>query len=439
MPPESRAEFIDGLPPEIVIKLYYEWDIWARDNQRLPKESFFAWVIIAGRGSGKTRTGAEAVKTWAKEARDAKKPIRIHILGQNSGDNRDTLVEGESGILAVSSPDFYPLYEPSKRRLTWPDGTIGLLFAGDEPDQLRGPQCHKAWVDELAKFKYPQESWDNLELGLRLGDNPQVIVTTTPRPLPIIRSLMRDPMNIVTTGSSYENMHNLAPSYIKRIIKKFEGTRLGLQELHAKVLDDIQGSLFPAALVERNRAGKPMLEDIVRVVVAVDPAVTSNDSESDETGITVLCLALNRNMNRLECYLLRDASGVMPPNQWANMACKLMKDYKGDRIVAERNNGGDLVEINIRTVNAYISYKSVWASRGKTARAEPISSLLEQDRIKFVGQYPELENQLAGFTNQKYVGEGSPDRAESFMWGVWELMMGEHGEYDPDKWDDIQQ
>jgi phage terminase large subunit-like protein len=434
---EERDKILEQLPDEVVLDLLYDWDIWARDKQRLPEGSWYVWLILSGRGFGKTRIGAETCRKWVTRAAERRRPIRLALIAETAADARDVLVEGESGILRISHPDFMPKYEPSKRRVTWPDGSMGILFAGNEPDQLRGPQFDKAWADELAKFQYPKETWDNLEYALRLGTEPQVVVTTTPRPIPIIKGFLKDPMCIVTTGSSYENQANLAPAFIKRVIQKHEGTRLGQQEIHAKILDDIQGALWTYKMFEDNRAKLPLMEDWLRVVVGVDPSVSAT-KKSDEVGIVVAMMGYDPILNKKFGYVVKDASAVMTPLEWAKVTVKVFKDWHGDRIVAEKNNGGDLVDVNIRTVDQNVPIKLVSASRGKHVRAEPIAALYEQGLIKHCGQFPELEEQLTNFNREGYAGDDSPDRADALIWSLTELMLGPGGEYDPDKWQVVQ-
>jgi phage terminase large subunit-like protein len=409
--------------------LQYDWNFWGRPKQLDPppgtNPEWSIWLNLAGRGYGKTRVGSERVKRWVLESWHS--PIRIAGIAETKADSRDVLVEGDSGILSVFPEETRPKYEPSKRRLTWKNGTQMFLFSGEEPDQLRGPQFHKAWVDELAKYKYPQEAWDMLEFGLRLGENPQIIVTTTPRPIPIIIQLLKDPDCVVTTGSSYENYGNLAPRYIKRVISRFEGTRLGRQELHAEVLDDAPGAYWTRSILEDSR--RKRMPELKTIVVSIDPAVTSTE-ESDETGIVVAGLGIDGHG-----YIFKDSSGIFSPRIWASRSITLHDKYEADLIIAEVNNGGDLVEATLRTVDRSrtVKFKKVRASRGKHIRAAPIASLFEQDRCHIVGSMPEMEDQLVSFTPEGYIGGGSPDRAEAMIWAIYYLMVAKRSrDYDPD-------
>lgn len=394
----------------LVDEYKYRWSIHARDKQRLPEGDWQTWLIKAGRGFGKTRTGAETIRIWKNDY-----PI-LHLVGATAADVRDIMIEGKGGLLDCSPYWDKPHYEPSKRKVTWDNGSKGLLFSADEPDRLRGPQCYKAWADELAAWRYP-EAWDQLQLGLRLGDNPQCVVTTTPRPTKIIRELISDPTTHVTSGSSYENRDNLAPSFFDNIIKKYEGTRLGRQELNAEILEDVEGALWTMRLLDENRVSK--VPELKRIVVAVDPAVTNNP-QSDETGIIVCGLGIDDHG-----YILADISGRFSPLQWAERVVHNYNKFEADHIVAEANNGGDLVISNIQTVDSRVPVKSVHASRGKITRAEPVVALDEQHRIHHVGSLPKLEDQMITWDAQS--GDLSPDRIDARVWGITDLMLEKEG------------
>lgn len=364
---------------------------------------------MAGRGFGKTRCGAEWVHEQIRQGRE-----RIALVGETKADVRDVMVEGESGILATAGRN-RPLYEPSKRRLTWPNGAIGVCYSGDEPDQLRGPQHDAAWLDELAKYRYAEETWSNLDLGLRLGESPQAVITTTPRPVQIMRELVADELVTVTRGSTYDNLQNLAESFAKRIVERYEGTRLGRQELHAEILDDVVGALWSRDMIDAHRLREtpPHFE---RIVVGVDPAVTSGE-DADETGILVAGMIGNRG------YIVEDLSGQYTPQEWAIQAIKAYYKYNADRIVAEVNQGGDMVEHTIRTVDRNVSYKAVRAARGKILRAEPIAALYEQGRIHHCGTFAALEDQLCMYTHDS---RESPDRLDALVWALTDLMIGKN-------------
>lgn len=393
-------------------QLPYLWDLWARPKQLPPPGDWFLWLLRSGRGFGKTRAGAEETVRRA-----ATRYKRIALVGQTKADVRDTMLEvGESSILKISPPWFYPEYEPSKRRLTWPNGAMAIVYSGDEPDQLRGPQHDFAWVDELAKFKYPQETWDNLEMGLRLGDKPQACVTTTPRPIKLIKELLADPDTVEVQGHSQENIQNLADSYINRIIRKYEGTRLGRQELAGELLEDNPDALWSREQIEKDRViERPGL---IRIVVAIDPQAENNPN-SAETGIVVAGIGTDG-----QGYLLDDVSIRATPDQWGRAAVTAYHLHSADRIIGEVNNGGDMIEHVIRSVDRNVSYKKVRASRGKQTRAEPIAALCEQNRVHHVGTFTELEDQLCEWVP----GDKSPDRLDAYVWAFTELFLLEQGE-----------
>lgn len=401
-----------GITDEQAEKLLYDWNFWARPDQIPPPGKWFGWLLRSGRGAGKTRTGAEWVINRAKNG-----PFfPIALIGQTKADVRDTMIEvGESSILKISPPWFMPVYEPSKRRLTWPNGVIATAFSGDEPDQLRGPQHGSAWVDELAKFKYSQDTWDNLEFGLRLGSNPQAVITTTPRPIPIIKKLLADPAIIDRVVSTYANIHNLAPSYIERVIERYEGTRLGRQELHGELLEDVPGALWTRAVIEASRVTKhPALK---RVVVGVDPHATVG-----ETGIVVAGIApcFCKGKTEDHAFVIDDLTTGGSPETWGRQVATGYHKHGGNLIVAEANNGGDMVILTIKVVDPAVATKKVWASRGKYTRAEPIAALYEQGKVHHVGAFAPLEDEMCSFVP----GESdSPNRMDALVWSLTELMV----------------
>ena len=389
------------------------WRFLRRPSQTPPEGDWTTWLILAGRGFGKTRTGAE----WVHE--NTSRYGRFNLIGRTAGDVRDTMVEGESGLLATQVDTNRAHYMPTKRKVIWENGSTALLFSADEPDQLRGPQCEAAWLDEVASWKYP-EAYDTHVLGLRLGEHPRQVITTTPRPTRIIRELMRDGATVVTRGSTYENAENLPPSFLDKIVRKYEGTRIGRQEIYAEILDDIPGALFTR---ERIRYGEPPRAingdfDLLRVVVAIDPAASSFEG-SDETGIVVAGIGANG-----LCYVLDDLSTRSSPDAWARRALSAYTEWMADRIVAEANNGGDMVKAVIQAVSAEAPIKLVYASRGKHVRAEPISSLYEQGRVYHLRMFADLEDQMCNFTQD---GDGdSPDRMDALVWGITDLKPDDH-------------
>ncbi len=410
--------FIASLSEEECRALIHDWRFWARPNQLAPEENWFCWLVLAGRGFGKTRMGVEWVRSKIEGASplaahmDA--PQRIALVSQTMGDGRDVVVEGESGFLAHSPPYMRPRFEPSRRRLVWPNGVKAYIYSGDEPDQLRGPQHHLAWADELAKWRHSESAWSNLILGLRLGPSPQVMVTTTPKPLPLIKRLLEDSNTVVTRGSTFENARNLSPRFIGEMRRTFEGTRLGRQELYGELLEDTPGALWSRDLLEKGR--QPYTGELKRIVVAVDPPVSSGP-EANRCGIIVAGLAING-----EIYVLDDRSVQgASPHGWAAKALAAYHEFKADRLVAEVNNGGDLVEALMRQIEPEVSFRAVRASRGKITRAEPVAALYERGRVHHARHFRELEEELCHYTGA--VGDASPDRLDALVWAVTDLAL----------------
>lgn len=401
------------LSNEELALLRYDWRFWARPDQIAPDGDWRTWLILAGRGWGKTRTGAELVREWALGS-----PSRIALVGLTAADARDVMVEGESGILSVHPEKDRPLYEPSKRRLTWPNGSIATCYNASEPDQLRGPQHHYAWVDEPAKFPAAQELWDQLIFGMRLGDHPQVVATTTPRPIPFIRRLMEDKSTIITRGKTLDNRSNLAAGAVDAMIERYAGTRLGRQELDGEIVDDVPGAMWTRAMLDATRVKEA--PQMARIVVAIDPSgADGEDEDGDEIGIVVAGRGVDG-----RGYVLEDCTCRLSPDGWARLAVTAYHRHSADRIVAERNFGGAMVQAVIRQADRSVPFKEVVASRGKAVRAEPVSALFEQGRVSIVGSLPDLEDQLVLMTPAGYLGEGSPDRLDAMVWALTEVMLG---------------
>jgi len=411
---EDRAEFIAGLTEDECEALLYDWRGFnARPTQIAPSGDWDIWLVSAGRGFGKTRIGAE----WIREQVDGG-CRRIAFIGETAADTRDVMVEGDSGILSVYPSGEAPKYEPSKRRLTWPNGAVATLFNATEPGQLRGPQFDCAWSDELAKWRYARPTFDQLQFGLRLGDNPQQIITTTPRPIEVIKSIIAGGEGVValTHGNTMDNASNLAAKFLKKIIAKYAGTRMGRQELDAEILGDIPNALWTLTIIDAGRV-REAPDDMARIVVAVDPAVTFTE-DSDHHGI----IAVGTSADSEEAYVLRDASIKGTPEEWARAAISLYDELQADCIVVEVNQGGDMVSSTIRTIRSNIPIKEVRASRGKHVRAEPVSSFYQQGRIHHVGAFPDLENEMTMMTSAGYQGENSPDRLDALVWAITSLM-----------------
>lgn len=401
----ERKTFLQELSPEDRRQLRWAWrDFWARPNQLPPPGDWRNWLLLAGRGFGKTRLAAE----WVRGEIEAERAGRIALIAETAADARDVMVEGESGILAISPPWNRPKYEPSKRRLTWPNGAIATTYSGDDPEQVRGPQHDLGWIDELGKYRYATETIQNFQPGLRLGRYPRCAITTTPRPIAIIRKLLADPSTVITRGRTLDNYGNLPPSTIAYLERTYGGTRLGRQELDGELLEDHPGALWQRAWFEPRQSAP----DLRRVVVAIDPAASSND-DSDETGIIVAGVGIDGRY-----YVLADRSCRLSPDGWARRAVAAFDEFKADRIVAEVNNGGEMVGATLKTVRPTIPYTAVHATRGKATRAEPIAALYEQGRVTHVAPFDELEDQQCTWTPES--GK-SPDRLDADVWALTEL------------------
>ena len=360
--------------------------------------------------------GSEWVRRLAKE----NPGCRIALVAETAADARDVMIKGDSGLLNVDPELDEDCWSPTNRCLTWPNGSKAFTYNGTTPDQLRGPQHHFGWVDELAKFEYMQDAWDQLQFGLRLGEHPQVLVTTTPRPLPLIKKLVADPDSVVTRGSTLDNAENLAKNTVKQLYDRYSNTRLGRQELEGEILGDIPGALWSRTQIDESRV-KEVPEDLERVLVAVDPA-TSSEERSDENGLVVVGLARDED-GYARGYVLEDASLKGTPEDWAKTAVKLYRKWQADKIVAEKNQGGEMVSSVIKAQDRSVPVKLVHASRGKVIRAEPISALYEQGRVHHVGMFPKLEDQMCEFSidNVRNSSTGSPDRVDALVWGLSEI------------------
>ncbi len=574
LPDEERQAILATLTEQDARALLFDWRFWARPEQLFPPGDWQTWLILTGRGWGKSRTGAE----WVRDRIEHHNAKRIALVGATAADVRDTMIEGPSGILSCCPPWNRPHYEPSKRRVTWPNGSVAVAYSADEPNRLRGPQHDSAWCDELcfvagtlvrtehgdvpietlsigdsvqtrygvrsvvragmtnsdaelyklitsdgktltgtknhpvfvagkgftplhllargdiidvwdnhaqsAEFnsgrvireprpvlesaatdsgvrvhsveklsdrapvynievdrvheyyangilvhncawRFVTEAWDMLMFGLRMGEHPQCVITTTPRPLKLLKDILADRTTIVTRGSLYENADNLAPNFVAKTVAKYQGTRLGRQEIDGEVLDDVPGALWTRAMIDACRWQVPdptkpvrnQLPPMLRVVVAVDPAVTSGE-DSDDTGIVVVGLG-----NDWQSYVLADLTCHVSPHEWATVAVNAYGHYHADKIVGEVNNGGDLVETVIRTVDPLVPFKKVTASRGKRVRAEPIASLYEQGRVCHVGSFADLEDQMCNYVPGSLMQ--SPDRMDALVWALTELYFGE--------------
>lgn len=399
-----------------------DWQVWARDDQLPPEategEPWRVWLILGGRGAGKTRTGAEWVKAKALGAEPmAHEPARrIALVGETMGDVRRVMIEGESGLLAIHREGERPRYEVSKGELVWPNGAVAQVFSAECPDALRGPQFAAAWCDELCKWRNAEETWDMLQFGLRLGDVPQVAITTTPRPIPLLKAIMADVRTVTSRASTIANAANLAPTFIAEMSRRYAGTLLGRQELEGEVIEDMSGGLWRRDWIDDTRVAAP--PSLRTVVVAVDPPVTAT-AASDACGIVV---AGRGDDGRAYVVDDRTIQG-REPTVWARAVRAAYHDHHADRVVAEINQGGDLVVGVLKQIDAAMPVRTVRATRGKWVRAEPVAALYAEGRVAHVGRFDALEEQLVAFGSDGKAGRRSPDRLDALVWALTDLMI----------------
>jgi phage terminase large subunit-like protein len=421
LPPEAAREFLATLRPELRPLLNDGWFMAAGDHQVPPDEAdpWHAWLLLGGRGAGKTRAGAEWVMRMVRGVLGiAARPVgRIALVGETLADVRDVMIHGPSGLLAVAPPGERPQWKSSLRRLEWPNGALAHAFSAEDPDSLRGPQFEAAWCDELGKWRHAQETWDMLQFGLRLGHRPRQAVTTTPRRIPLIRRLMDDPSVEVTRARTADNAENLAPSFLAQVTAVYGGTRLGRQELEGELIEDRPDALWKREAIERARiAAAPAL---ARIVVAVDPPATSGRN-AGACGIVAAGVDAGGTG-----YVIADAtvSGAAP-EAWAARAAALYRRLEADALVAEVNQGGEMVAAVVRVVDPAVPVTTVVATRAKYARAEPVSTLYAQGRVRHVGAYPALEDEMCDFGPAGLSNGRSPDRLDALVWALTHLMLG---------------
>ena len=419
LPDEEVASILKQLGPKKAAELQHDWGFWARPEQLEPDGNWNTWVALAGRGWGKTRAGAE----WVRHRIRSGDKI-VHCVAPTKGDVRRVMVEGDSGLLNVcwEGDETYrgkhigfPVWSPTNNSLTWENGAKAVFFSAEDPERLRGPQAYSAWCDELCAWRNAQDTWDMMMFGLRLGRHPKVFVTTTPKTTKLIRTILNDENTVVSKGSTYDNAANLAGTFLDAVRKTYEGTRLGRQELYAEILDEASGALWNRGLLAKCEIEKDQVPTLNRIVVAIDPAVTAN-AESDMTGIIVAGVDVNGT-----AYVLEDHTGRYTPQQWASKAIQLYRDHLADRIVAERNQGGDMVRHTLHTEDETVPVKLVHASRGKMARAEPVSALYEQGKVKHVRGLNDLEDQMVQWEPLGSIG--SPDRLDALVWAITDLSL----------------
>ncbi len=418
LPQRAREAFVDGLSDNALLALPHLFEFWARPAHQLPPEGdWTTWVLLGGRGSGKTRAGAEWVRAQVEGAgpQDPGAARRVALVGETWEQARDVMALGESGIVACSPPDRRPDWVASRHRLVWANGAEAQLFSASDPEALRGPQFDCAWSDELGKWSKAQAAWDMLQFGLRLGSQPRQVVTTTPRNLDTLRAIIADPATVTTTAPTEANRANLAPEFLATITRRYGDTTLGRQELGGEMIVDAPGALFRRAAIEAARVSRAPALD--RIVVAVDPPATSGEA-ADECGIVVAGIAGEA------VYVLADRSVARAaPAVWAACAIEAARDHGADRIVAEVNQGGEMVVETLLHADPTAPVATVRASKGKVARAEPVSLLYERGLVRHVGVHPALEDQLCAFGG----GGRSPDRVDALVWAVSELTSGRRG------------
>jgi phage terminase large subunit-like protein len=412
------AEDLARLSDDDAAFILSDWQLWARDDQLPPVGDWRAWLILGGRGAGKTRAGAEWVraKALAIPPLAAERARRIALVGETLADVRRVMIDGVSGLLAVHAECERPELEISKLQLVWPNGTIAQMFSAEDPDSLRGPQFDCAWCDELAKWRRAEEAWDMLQFALRLGAKPQVAVTTTPRPLPLLKSLIADAGTAVTRAATFANAAHLSPAFIAEMERRYAGSALGRQELLGEIVDERAGALWRRDWIEANRV--PLCPELTQVVVAVDPPVTATVS-SDACGIVIAGLGADG-----RAYIAADRSlQGREPHVWARAAVRAYQEFMADRVVAEVNQGGDLVVSILRQIDPAVAVRCVRATRGKWLRAEPVAALYAEGRVAHVGVLATLEEQMLAFDADGLARGKSPDRVDALVWALTDLMI----------------
>lgn len=424
---EDLAELAAELGPEHLQLILAHWPLWARADQLAPVttasgQAWRVWLILGGRGAGKTRAGAEWVsgKALGRSLTGAPAAQRIALVGETMGDVRRVMIEGVSGLLSVHTPRERPHFEPSKGQLMWPSGAIAQVFSAEDPDSLRGPQFDAAWCDEVAKWRHPERTWNMLQFALRLGAHPQMVATTTPRATPWLKKLIADEGTVVTRAATADNADNLAPTFVAEMTRRYAGTALGRQELLGELVDDTSGCLWRRDWIEAHRVSRA--PELVNVVVAVDPPVTST-AMSDACGIVVAGIGPDG-----RAYVIADRTlQGREPQVWARAAIAAYRDFLADRVVAEVNQGGDLVTTVLRQIDPNVAVRTVRATRGKWLRAEPVAALYAEGRVAHVGAFDALEDQMCVFGADGLAKGRSPDRLDALVWALTDLMVGAAG------------
>tara|TARA_R110002124_G_scaffold42570_16_gene130958 strand:+ start:50 stop:1450 length:1401 start_codon:yes stop_codon:yes gene_type:complete len=420
---KALRNWIDKLSDNGLCALPYDFDVWALPHQRAPEGDWATWVIMGGRGAGKTRAGAEWVRGLVEGATPTEPGMcrRVALIGDTVDQVREVMIFGDSGIVACSPPDRKPVWNSTRKSLIWPNGAEAMVVSAQNPESLRGPQFDAAWLDELAKWKKARDVWDMLQFTLRIGDAPRSMVTTTPRSQRLLQEILEANDTVVTSAPTEANRANLADVYVRKIIADYSGTRLGRQEIYGELMMDVEGALWTVGQFDQSRVKEHAPLD--RIVVAVDPPATSG-AKADACGIIVAGAIAQGSPQDWRAFVIADLTiENATPNQWAKVVCDAVVDFNADRVVAEVNQGGEMVEAVLRQHSGLVSYRGVRASRGKVLRAEPISSLYEQGRVAHVGHLKALEDQMAQMTFQGFEGSGSPDRVDALVWALTDLMV----------------
>jgi len=421
--PGQIDDFLSGLSDNALTSLPWIFEFWALPHQLPPEGAWKTWVIMGGRGAGKTRAGAEWVRAEVEGAgpTDAGRSKRVALVGETVDQVREVMVFGESGILACSPFDRKPEWQSTRRQLVWPNGAVAQVFSAHDPDSLRGPQFDAAWVDELAKWKKAEETWDMLQFALRLGSHPRQVVTTTPQNVCVLKAILKNPSTVMTHAPTDANRAHLAASFLEEVRVRYAGTRRGQQELEGLLIEDVDGALWTTAMLEAGRLREA--PPLGRIVVAVDPPVTGHKG-SDACGIVVVGAVTEGPPQSWRAVVLEDASVQgASPEQWARAALAAMERHGADRLVAEVNQGGDLVKSLVHGIDPLVPYRAVRATKGKMLRAEPVAALYEQGRVAHLRGLGALEDQMCQMTTRGYLGKGSPDRLDALVWALTDLIV----------------
>lgn len=415
--------FLSGLSANALKALPWMFEFWALPHQIIPNGKWSTWVIMGGRGAGKTRAGAE----WVRAQVEGSRPLdegacrQIALVGETYDQVRDVMVFGDSGIFACCPPDRRPKWQATRKRLVWPNGAVATCYSASDPEGLRGPQFDGAWVDELAKWKKGRAAWDMLQFALRLGDDPRQVVTTTPKNVAVLREVLDREGTVSTSAPTSANAVNLAQSFLDKVTADYGGTRLGRQELDGELLQDVDGALWHLEDLDAIRLRNA--PELTRVVVAVDPPTTSGEN-ADACGIIVAGVVMQGPPQDWRAYVLADLTlHAVTPNAWAKAVVVAAKEFGADRVVAEVNQGGEMVETVLRQHSGLVPYKGVRASRGKSARAEPVAALYEQGRVFHLDGLRDLEDQMCRMSLAGFCGKGSPDRVDALVWALTDLMV----------------